>query len=69
MEPIAAPIALTIVVADPRVEVAAKALAWHELSDYGRRTCDWHGDFTDDDRAGFRAQAAAVLEALDEMDG
>lgn len=46
------------------IEVAAKALAWSELSDHGRATCDWIKDFGARERQEYRVKAAIVLRAV-----
>jgi hypothetical protein len=46
-----------------QVESGAKALAWSKLTDYGRQTCDWIRDFSDAERAQYRAKAIIVLQA------
>jgi hypothetical protein len=50
---------------DPRVDVVAKALAWSELTEYGRLKCDWEKDFSERERAQYRATAIEILWALD----
>jgi hypothetical protein len=52
-----------------RVEAGAKALAWSKLSDRGRQTCDWLLDFSEAERAEFRATATIVLQAAQNTKG
>ena len=44
-----------------RVEAGAKALAWITLTDLGRNSCDWMHDFSEAERAAYRAKALAVV--------
>jgi hypothetical protein len=50
-----------------RIEAGAKALAWSELTDLGRRTCDWMNDFSEAERQKYRARAAIVLQAVEDI--
>lgn len=45
------------------VEAGARALAWATLTPYGRVACDWLQDFSEAERAAFRAQARCALTA------
>lgn len=54
----------TVASPDPRIDVAAKALAWRNLTPKGRTECDWKADFSEAERGAFRAQARIVMEAI-----
>ena len=49
---------------DPRIDTAAKALAWSELTDTGRLACRWEFDFSEEERRAYRARAIIVVEAF-----
>lgn len=40
------------------------ALAWAELTEHGRQTCDWLRDFSEAERRDYRAKAIIAMEAI-----
>lgn len=46
-----------------RLDAAAKAIAWLELTPKGRDECRWPEDFAPSEIAGYRAQAAVAILA------
>jgi hypothetical protein len=53
-----------VATSEEKIEVAAKALAWSQLTDLGRRTCDWLESFSEVERSEYRNQARIVLQAV-----
>lgn len=52
---------------DPRIEIAAKALAWESLTENARKVFDntmWENEFSEAERQAFRATSKAVLDAV-----
>lgn len=49
---------------DPRVNKVAKAIAWIELTDLGKRKCQWPQDWAEDEVRKFRSMAIAAMEEL-----
>lgn len=47
-----------------KIELGARALAFAELNEYGRKTCDWKCDFSDAEKRNYRIQAAIVIDAI-----
>lgn len=45
------------------IDDGAKALAWSELTEYGRNNCDWKRDFSLEEHRSYRGKASAVLHA------
>ncbi len=48
-----------------KIERAATALAWADLTHLGRVNCNWHEDFSERERAEYRRKATAALQAVD----
>ena len=46
-----------------KLDAAAKAIAWLELTDKGRAECRWPEDFGTAEIAAYRAQAAVAIIA------
>lgn len=47
-----------------KIERAAKALAWADLTEIGRASCDWKKDFSPRERQEYRVKARIVMEAI-----
>ena len=48
---------------EAKLDAAAKAIAWLELSSKGRAECKWPKSFAPSEIDGFRAQAAVAILA------
>lgn len=46
------------------VETMARLLAWSELTDHGRATCDWQRDFDPRERAQYRKRARYITSLI-----
>lgn len=50
-----------------RTEYLAKVLAWAELNDHGRKTCDWKRDFAPSERKRYRLRARYIIREMEKI--